>query len=152
MRRFLREWRIEIIMVAAVLLGIALVLERVQIRTILRQGLETVVQGLGTFAGTLADRIIPNTLSDALGIGLIVTVLILARWRLRWRLLNSPELSGSRCPQCGSRMHRIHRKPADKVISGLIVPVRRFECSSKDCRWTGLRVDDSKMRHRSGQA
>ena len=150
MRRFLREWRIEIFMVAVVLIGLALVLEQVQIRTNLRQSLEAVVLGLGSAVGAVADRAITISRSDALGIALIVAVLILTRWRLRWRLLHSPRFSGNRCPQCGQRMHRIHRKPADKVISRLIVPVRRFACNAKNCGWIGLRVDDSPLRRPTG--
>jgi hypothetical protein len=38
-------------------------------------------------------------------------------------------------------LHRIHRKPLDRLANILAVPVHRYMCTNKACRWSGLRVD-----------
>lgn len=49
-------------------------------------------------------------------------------------------LSSQSCPQCGSRLIRISRKPLDRLLS-LFAPLHRYRCPSFSCRWEGcLRV------------
>ena len=42
----------------------------------------------------------------------------------------------SPCPKCGSSAVRVERRPVDRLYS-LIRPVRRYQCSARECRWTG---------------
>jgi hypothetical protein len=44
------------------------------------------------------------------------------------------------CPKCRSNLHRVWRRPVDRLIS-FFVPVHRFRCQQFVCQWTGnLRV------------
>ncbi|HEY9825730.1 MAG TPA: hypothetical protein V6D19_09805 [Stenomitos sp.] len=45
----------------------------------------------------------------------------------------------SQCPKCRKKLHRVHRKPIERIISYLI-PVHRFICYNHACRWQGLRL------------
>ncbi|HZY43194.1 MAG TPA: hypothetical protein VFF70_00460 [Anaerolineae bacterium] len=40
------------------------------------------------------------------------------------------------CPRCGSRVHRVHRQPLDRLIS-IVLPRQRYRCAQ--CGWTGVR-------------
>lgn len=42
------------------------------------------------------------------------------------------------CPRCGGELHRVHRIPADKLLSR-IVHVHRYRCTNPRCGWQGLR-------------
>jgi hypothetical protein len=141
MKESLRKWRFEIVLGTALAAGLFLLFERMSIRTAFRNGL----RGLGSAGEQLlvrsADLVVPHTASDAIGLVLIIGVLLLARWRLRWRLQHSPSLTARQCPSCGETLHRIHRKPLDRVINWAIAPVHRYVCGNPDCRWKGLRVD-----------
>lgn len=152
MRRVLREWRIELIMLLAVLIAIFLLVERLEIRSTVQEGLQAMASWMGGTVETIAAYVIPNSASDAIGMLLIVAVLLMARWRVRWRLLRTPSLASRTCPRCGTPLHRIHRTPPDRLLSVIAAPVRRFACRNPECRWTGLRVDASKTRHRSAAA
>lgn len=148
MRRVLREWRVEITLVALLGLGLFLLLERLDIRITLWRWLDQAALVAGDAVLSFMRTFLPNTLSDWIGVVMIAGVLLLARWRLRWRLLRSPSFSSQACPRCGSHLHRIHRKPYDRAIETLIVPVRRYLCSNSACRWSGLRVEGRKLKRK----
>ncbi len=44
--------------------------------------------------------------------------------------------SSLNCPRCGARIHRVHRRYLDRLIS-LIAPHYRYRCFH--CGWSGLR-------------
>ncbi len=81
------------------------------------------------------------SLSDLVGGLLIAGALLAIVLRVRWRLLNNPQLASITCPRCGGQIHRIHRKTLDRLIC-LYVPVRRYRCHDSACRWHGLRVGE----------
>lgn len=153
MKRFLREWRIEILMVLAALAGIFLLVEQISIRSIVWHWLMLLVDAVSHAVSVVAAglrAILPSTPSDILGWLLIIGVLLVARWRIRWRLLRQPRLSAVQgCPRCGSPLHRIHRRRVDHLINRLVVPVRRYLCSNEGCRWSGLRVEPRKLKRKS---
>lgn len=152
MKEFLQKWRVEIVLFVALAAGLFLLLERMSIRTAIRDGLRTVGSASEQLLVRVADLVVPHTASDAVGLVLLVGVLLLARWRLRWRLQRSPSLTAKYCPNCGEALHRVHRRPLDRAISLAIAPVHRYVCSSPDCRWKGLRVDSASRYARSSQA
>lgn len=137
------EWRVEIVVVVAVLLAIFLLVERVQIRQVVTSGIRQGLQGVDRLVGEIVQRISgwvqDTTLSDLASYVLLIAASAFAVFRLRWRLMRMPRLQTRACPRCGSGLHRIHRRTADRLIS-LYVPVRRYECKNDDCRWQGLRV------------
>ncbi len=66
------------------------------------------------------------------------TVLLIVLWLVRWRLMANQQLTSSRCPRCGGRLRRTHRRGLDHLI-GLYIPVLRYECSEA-YHWKGLRI------------
>lgn len=142
-RTFLRKYRFEIIWVAVVALGIFLLFERFNIRANVMRWLRTaarfLLQGAGRVSDVVAQFLTRTTLSDAVAYLLILGAAVALVLRVRWRLQNSPQFTTLKCPQCGADIHRIHRTPADHLISA-IVPVRRYRCGNRDCRWRGRRV------------
>lgn len=147
LKQWLREWWVEILLVALVGLAAFLLLERMNIRATLWQGVTRLVSSLADLVMRLTGALIPSSLSDLVGLLLVLAALVLAIWRLRWRLRRSAKLTSRACPRCGKALMRVHRKSFDRAISKLVVPVHRYKCSGEQCNWQGLRVDTGKHRH-----
>lgn len=143
LRLFLRRYWFEIVWLAVVALGIFLIFERMNIRQSLFRWLSRAVQallrGVGRFGDTAVRWLSAFTLSDAIGLVLILGALVAIALRTRWRLLHTPALSALTCPKCNGAIHRVHRTRLDHLI-GLYVPVRRYRCANRECKWQGLRV------------
>jgi hypothetical protein len=140
--RALSEWWVEILVVLLVAMGVFLLLERMQIRRTLLQWLQAGWASLLRLGGDaqrgLVSLIQRSTLSDLVGLGLLAVALAFILWRIRWRLVTMPRFTTRLCPRCGSELHRIHRRSLDRILD-LLVPVRRYQCDDKECRWKGLR-------------
>lgn len=143
LRQFVRQYAFEIVWVAIVGLGIFLIFERMNIRKSLFRWLSLVAQRLLRGAGQLGDTVVgwlaATTLSDAIGIALVLGALLVLFLRVRSRWLNNPALSTLRCPKCQGPIHRVHRTRLDHLINR-IVPVQRYCCADRACRWQGLRI------------
>jgi len=152
LRQFLRTYKFEIVWLVIVALGVFLIVERLNIRGSLsawfRRFVSASEHAVGHVGGTVADLLARITLSDAVGLALVVAALVAIVLRVRWRLIQNPTLTLGRCPRCDGNIHRIHRHTVDRLIS-LYVPVRRYRCANDECRWQGLRVD---IGHDSGKA
>jgi hypothetical protein len=140
---FLRVNLVEITAAVLVALGLFLLLERMSIRSTLSRwataGARSAIHALGHVDNAVAEAISRLTLSDALGLILILGAVIALVLRVRWRLVRTPSLTTLRCPRCGAGIHRAHRRYSDRLMC-IIVPVRRYRCSNQECRWDGLRV------------
>ncbi len=140
---FLRQYRFEIIWAAVVALGVFLVFERMNIRRTVLQWLGAVAAALLHRAGHVGEAVAAflarTTLSDAVGYALILGALVALLLRVRWRLMRSPRATALRCPACSGEIHRVHRSRLDHALSGF-VPVQRYRCANRVCRWEGLRV------------
>lgn len=140
---FWRRYRFEILWALAVALGIFLLLERFNIRATFMRWLRIAAAFLLQGAGRLGDAVIRfltrTTLSNAIAYVLILGAMAALVLRVRWRLQNSPRLTALKCPRCGGDIHRVHRTTTDHLIS-VFVPVRRYRCANRDCRWHGRRV------------
>ncbi len=145
--RIWQDWWVEIVVAVLVLLAVFLLVEQMDIRETLFAWIVGVFDGLGDAGQGLVEgvkRFVRNTtLSDLIAYTLILVVLGLAVWRIRWRLLNSPRFTEQACPACGGDIHRIHRRTRDRLVN-LFVPVRRYQCKDPDCPWHGLRVGKSR--------
>jgi hypothetical protein len=143
----LRANLVEIAAALAVGLGLFLLLERMSIRTTLfgwaAVGSQNALDVLGRVGDAIAHSIARLTLSNAIGLILVIVAVIALILRTRWRLVRSASLTTLRCPRCGGGVHRVHRRWGDRVVS-LVVPVRRYRCSNKECRWCGIRVAASR--------
>lgn len=141
MKRFLREYRIELIAALMALLGIFLLVERMQIRvTIFRTmhlAWRAVSGAVGAVVRAVIYRILPITVSDLIGLVLIVLSIVIVLWRVRVRLIQ--RLTGTTCPVCGGDLHRSRRNRLDRLVS-LLLPVRPYRCRNRECNWKGLRV------------
>lgn len=142
--RLLKTYWVELAIVAGLLLTIFLFFEQMNIRgTLLAwlQGVDDTVMGI---VGRVIDALIRFRsglgLSELIAIPLFLIVLAALLWRVRWRLRRTPALVILTCPRCGGRIHRAHRHGVDRLVN-LVVPVRRYRCGGKECRWHGLRVE-----------
>lgn len=142
-QRLWREFTIEIAALVLAGLGIFLLVEQIQIRvtllSFLRSLLAALARGGGAIVQGLHYKVTHVTLSDAVGGIIIVLAIWLVIWRMRWRIVHSEYLSQQVCPECGSRLHRVHRRTRDKLVTW-ILPLRRYRCINHACRWTGLRL------------
>jgi predicted RNA-binding Zn-ribbon protein involved in translation (DUF1610 family) len=141
--RVWRGWWAEIVIAVLALLAIFLLVERMEIRQTLFSWLQTGIAWLEALIAGFGQGVVRfvgnTTLSDMLAYLLLVAVVVVLGWRIRYRVLASPRLSETQCPRCGSGLHRIHRRWRHRVLS-LFIPVRRYRCTDQACGWQGLRV------------
>jgi len=121
-----RNFRVELIALAVLMAGLALLLDWAPIMTLV----DRVIVGL-------AQRLTPIML---IGLALTVGAIAFIGWRMRVRFLSSPYWRATACPRCGNPIHRVHRSLLDKAVSKVFLPhARRYRCEKADCGWTGLR-------------
>ena len=141
MKQTLREYRIELVAALMGLLGIFLLVERMQIRVtilrIIRLAWRTLSGTVGAVLRAVIYRILRITVSDLIGLVLIALSIVIVLWRVRVRMIQ--RLTGSTCPVCGGKLRRRSRDWLDRLLS-LLVPVRPYRCRNEECRWEGLRV------------
>lgn len=141
-RRRWVEYKVELIGLFLVGVGLFLLLERMNLRRSVATWARSAISGLlsrfqnldGEISGLL-ERV---SLSDIVGVLLILVALVAILVRLRWRLLTASSLTDLSCPRCGGPIYRVHRKWYDRLLS-LYAPVRRYRCRNTACRWKGLR-------------
>ena len=152
---FLKKYRIEILIVVGLILAIFLLFEQTNIRGMLL-GWAIVAGNLGL---NLVVRLVNGLvslrshfgLSELIAIPMLIGVVVLLIWRIRWRLRNTPALVDAHCPRCGGGLQRVHRHSIDRAIS-IFVPVRRYRCANRDCDWSGVRVSTRSGRGRAKPA
>jgi len=142
--RLLQTYWVEILIGLGLMLAIFLFFERLNIRASIFAWLARLDDALMSFVdraiATLGYLRATLGLSELLALPLFLIVLVAVVWRVRWRLQRIPSLVSLTCPRCGGRIHRSHRHASDRLIS-LFVPVRRYRCTAKECRWHGRRVE-----------
>ncbi len=139
----LREYAVEIGLLAMVLVAVFLLLEPWDIRATLRRWAVHSSDALTAFLDAATDSLFAAvgrlTLSDATAVILLLVVGLVSVLRLRWRLIHSERLWNTACPKCGySKLHRIHRRMGGRLLSALGIPVGRYYC--RNCKWQGLRI------------
>ena len=141
MKQFIREYRIELVAALMALMGIFLLVERMQIRVTIfrtmRLAWRTASGAVGAAVRAVIYRILPITVSDLIGLVLIFLSIVIVLWRVRVRLIQ--RLTGSTCPVCGGDLRRSRRDRLDRLVS-LLLPVRPYHCRNRECHWKGLRV------------
>ncbi len=145
---FWEEYRFEIIWLLVVMLGVLLLVERINIRATLRSWIVGAAQmlwgGLSQAVQRFVTLVVSTTVSNFLGVLLIVVAMVAILWRLRWRVMHSEGLSHPACPMCGGELHRVHRYPRDRILA-FFIPVKRYRCKDRTCGWSGLRVASSPL-------
>ena len=140
----LRNFKVELLAILAILLGIFLVFEKFEIRatliSVLRQSIKAIQSGLSFLVEGVKNFLGKFELSDAVGLILIISMGILIIWRIRYRFARSQRWLEITCPKCDSRIYRSHRSRTDRFIGFTILPdARRYKCSDSSCDWSGLR-------------
>jgi hypothetical protein len=140
---WVQEYAVEIGLVAAVLIAVFLLVEPWDIRETLFRWARRSWQAFSAFFDAtvlaLIDGVRGLTLSDATAVVILLVVVFVALWRLRWRIIQSERLWSTTCPQCDlPELHRIHRRFGGRMLGLLGVPVGRYHC--RHCGWKGLRI------------
>jgi hypothetical protein len=142
--QLLRTYWVEVAIGVGLLLTVFLFFERLNIRASIFAWLNRLDDALMSFVGRAIETLMRFRaslgLSETIAIPLFLVLLVAIVWRVRWRLQRTPSLVSLTCPRCGGRIHRSHRHATDRLIS-LFVPVRRYRCATKECRWHGLRIE-----------
>ena len=144
MKKLLKEYRVALIALLIISLGIFLLVEQFEIRASIFRGFESLRTSLGQWFETgwsnLVNFVTKSTLSDMLGWILITVTLIFILWRVRYRFLRSSYWRTTTCPNCGGSLERIPRKRVHHIISAILLPGgRRYKCTNSECKWNGMR-------------
>jgi hypothetical protein len=146
MGKFLKEYRIEFGAAVCALLGGFLLVEQFDILPAVKEFVQSVPRALHAYIMNYIANFSP---SDLLGWVLILASLAAIGWQARRRYLRSTQYRSKTCPRCGSSLQRIRRTSLDRVVSQNLLPdARRYRCSNKDCRWSGLRYHEPRLNHR----
>jgi len=144
MKKFLREYRVEILALLLALFGIFLLVEQLEIRKSLYaafiQLLDILPNLVETVKSATVAYITSYTLSDLIGWIIILFTGVFIIWRVRYRFTHSHYWSAAECPRCRSELHRVHRRLSDRVLAKTFLPhARRYRCENAECNWSGLR-------------
>lgn len=146
-QRLWREFTVEIVALILAGLGIFLLVERMQIRVtflcFLRSMQAVLARAGSAILRSFTYEVTHVTLSDAIGVIIIALAICLIIWRSRWRIVHSEYLSQRVCPECGSRLHRVHRRTHDRLVTWFL-PLHRYRCANHTCHWTGLRLSEGR--------
>jgi hypothetical protein len=150
MRKFFKEYKVEIIFFLLVIVGLILIFGRDSILPIV---LETLTGLLG-WSQSLMDALLAFfrniELIDLISYALVIGGVIFVAWRVRWRFVQANVYRGKHCPKCGADFQRIHRKQMDLLVSKVFfLPINRYQCSNAECDWTGLRKPGRRRQRRS---
>jgi len=142
------DYAVELGIGVAILFALFLLLEPWNLRECLSSSIKQIFEMITMPLNYLVDNYITQlTLSDALGILILLGAIFVIVLRIRWRLLNDSRYWCDHCPRCDSSgLKRVRRHWLDRLIGALGIPVRRYRCS--ECKWSGLRVYVHTFRNR----
>ena len=145
MRKFLKNYWVEIIILLAVLFALFMMVGNFDLVKSATRGLILAVNQVNrSFVpaiNQLIDKILSFSLIDLLGVAIIIGACFLLYNRARHRYRTNPDNSATVCPHCGSQIKRIHRSGFDRLLSKTLKPnARRYSCVNPACGWDGLRV------------
>jgi RNase P subunit RPR2 len=140
MNKFLKEYRVEIIALVVIALGVFLLVEPFEIRESLMAWAARLAEQAKVFSDKMVALIIRVPLSDWVGSILLLAATVFVAWRMRYRFMKSKTWRGTTCPKCGSSLVRVHRTRFERLLSRIVLPHgRRYKCSNSECNWSGLR-------------
>ncbi len=139
-----KEFQSEIFIAFLFLLGVFLIVEKLEIKQTVFHSLRAMIQWaareISTTARFIATLLAEVETSDIVGIILIFAALFLMVGRLRRKVIRRYEHLYS-CPRCGNDLRRIHRSPFQKVMQVLFfVRIKHYTC--KKCDFRGVQVLD----------
>jgi predicted RNA-binding Zn-ribbon protein involved in translation (DUF1610 family) len=145
MRKFLKNYWVEMIVLLAVLVALFMLVGNFELVRAASRGLNSTLNQVNrtfvTATNQLIDKILGFSLFDLLGVAIIVGASFLLYNRARYRYRTNPNNTATVCPRCGSQIKRIHRSSFDRLLSKTFKPnARRYSCVNSACGWDGLRV------------
>lgn len=143
MKAFIKEYRVELVVLALALLGIFLLVEQFELRVMLWQSIDWLGSSIRLWAMSTRQRVVGYittfTLSDLTGWILLLATLAFIIWRARWRFLRSARFNRENCPRCASPLVRVHRTRLDRLWMQLFrLKAYRYRCRDPHCGWSGL--------------
>jgi Zn-finger nucleic acid-binding protein len=143
MKRFFKEYAIELVAGGFILFGIFLMVERFEIRSTFLTALTGLFSGILSILNRILSRISSRaavlTVTDALGILLILLAVVFIIWRIRRRFHTDRRWEIDACPKCSGPIMRVHRNWLDRVLGVTFLPeARRYRCMDPQCGWSGL--------------
>lgn len=141
MKKLLKEFRLEIVILLAAIILVILALGDFGIREWIglaaRESIDA-TKGLLQSGLLKFDSILSNlSLFDFTGLLLVIAAFVFVGWRVRKRFLQSDYWFSTVCPRCEGKLERIHRSILDHWLTRrLLAQGRRFRCAN--CGWSGL--------------
>ena len=143
MRKFIREYWVELVGLLAVLLAIVLLLNKDKIWAIRLAGkgfLSSISQWFNSLLDGAFGYLGRISAAELLAWLLIISGAVFILYRMRRRYLKSDHWQVTICPKCSSKLHRVHRTRLDRLLGPIFLPnAARYRCSNSSCRWSGLR-------------
>jgi hypothetical protein len=140
LKRIIAEYKIELGALFMGLLGVFLILERVELWKLLEKLVQTIKTLINWIGETIVGLLTNLSLSDLFGMLVIILAILFLVWRIRVRFEKSSHWMADVCPRCGSNLHRVHRTSFDRFLSRSLLPdARRYRCENRECSWEGLR-------------
>jgi len=147
-RSFLRTYWFEFTVVGLIATGIFLLVERMEIKLTIYEGLvwlaRRIVRGARSF-GSAGWRLLHGVeVSDLVGIALILIALGLIVWKVRGRAMKRhPRFS--ECPVCHAAVQRIRSRLIHRLL-GLLLRVRIKHYGCSECSFHATIWDSRKIR------
>lgn len=143
MKKFVREYWVELLGLIAVLIAIFLLLNRNNI-WVIRVAVGGFISSINQWFNNLLDTVFGHlgrmSAAELLSWLLIIGGTVIILYRMRRRYLQSDHWQATVCPKCGSKLHRVHRTRLDRLLGTIFLPnSARYRCSNSSCRWSGLR-------------
>ena len=140
MRRFIKEYSVELAFLFIAIVGLFLLIGHVSVRAMFSGIVGPLVKGLQYIALNLANFLAEFSISDFVGIALVLIVGAILAWRALNRFERSERYIGDQCPKCGSRLNRVERVRMDRLLSWVLyIPLHRYRCANSDCGWIGVK-------------
>jgi len=142
-KKFLREYWVELLGLIVVLIAIFVLVNRNNIwgiRVAGRGFISSISQWFNNLLNTTFGYLGRMSAAELLAWLLIISGTVIILYRMRRRYLKSDHWQATVCPKCGSKLHRVHRTQLDRLLGPIFLPnSARYRCSNSSCRWSGLR-------------
>lgn len=144
MKRFLRENRVEMIVLVLAAVSIFVLVGDFGWKGAVRTGSSELISGAQNILVSALDQLVNYLIHlstlDLIGWVIIIATVSFVYARIRYRYRSKSDLIASTCPSCNSSIKRIHRSSFDRFLGATIMPdARRYKCTNRSCGWQGLR-------------
>lgn len=143
MKRFLKEYALELAAGVFILGGVLLVVAGASVRTTILKATGIFLKGILSLLDRLlmgiGNRAATWSAAEATGLALMLLAAGVIVWRIRYRFHTGKRWALDTCPKCSSPIMRVHRKWPDRLLGATLLPeARRYRCVDPQCGWSGL--------------